>query len=234
MKNKTSAELNLQIQDNIKLSSIASEIFNDAIVRKHYDDFKWIYMGDPDVKERTEGGFRPWPERKIAGETRVYSLSVLSGINTSGDMLQISHDPWIDHRDPSSWLVVRGSIYNGEVDEYVIHDIVCDKNNQIDLSVIKSSDLHNFPPGLHPQLHCVQRERVRFSLKLNDKFQSTSGQYVGGLYGKREHFYLIDDLEDICKIVHEDRQITLDIGRLTALESGIGQVGVSQVLGLTA
>lgn len=86
----------------------------------HYNYAKAVWLGDADPTERLAGR-HPWPTREHDGQEYVYSVPVLAGFSAvRGTALFIGKDPWVDDKDPRSWLVAEADLLSGAERDHLI------------------------------------------------------------------------------------------------------------------
>lgn len=179
-------------------------IINPEVLAR-YDKFCWDYSGSKYVGERNIGN-HPWQARETREGHREYSVHVFTGYDPeTADLIYIGKDDWKHPSDPTSFLVTRMNLYDGEVTEYFPVRSGVDAANNGFVQIAKASDIHNWAPGQHPAYHQEPHEQTRINFRVDEYFHATSATIRSGTYGERVAFEDIDVLHDMRRRLLAER-----------------------------
>lgn len=182
------------------LYGLAEMILDDARVARHYNDFKWHYVGHPETVRRQQ---HEYPN--ITRDELVYSRSVFSGVNPeSATLLQVSQDPY-HPMESRGWFVAETDLITGYTAERSVLVAEIDAQRKLWMQLASSVDYY----GRARQSAHYRRlmEHTHLSMPVDERFHAESLEYRASRFGAELVYEDVEALESMIQMVRAVREV---------------------------
>ena len=183
-----------------------------------YNYAKCVWLGNPDRDERLAGR-HPWPSRVKDGESYVYSVPVMAGVDVEHQkMLYVGKDNWKPVGDPNAWIVAERGLLSGEEIEHRVLTSSVDASGHLRLAIAPAS-YDNFPPIMQDAMRRRPAyAQVALSGRMDQRYNLRESVIREGLGGRTLQFEDITSLESMIMMIQDmrsaeqarDERISLD------------------------